>query len=85
MEPNRDIQMEIQRFLAQQGLDVSDDTSSPLELDSLTTILLLARLESNFKTEFESEDINLNNFASIDKIASLVESKIKGALSPQTS
>jgi acyl carrier protein len=46
-------------------------------LDSLSTLKLVSFLEERFKVEFEADDLEAGNLASIDSIERLVRSKQK--------
>lgn len=45
-------------------------------LDSLSTLKLVAFLEEQFKVEFEADDLDGANLASVDSIERLVRSKM---------
>ena len=47
-------------------------------LDSLSTLKLVTFLEEEFKVEFEADDLETGNLASIANIEALVRSKMAG-------
>jgi acyl carrier protein len=48
-------------------------------LDSLSTLKLVTFLEETFKVEFEANDLEAGNLATIENIERLVESKRSGS------
>jgi len=44
-------------------------------LDSLSTLNLVSHLEEEYGIKIKSEDINLENFGTVDQLAALVEQK----------
>ena len=57
--------------------DVKDDTSlRHLSLDSLSFITALVTIEEVFSITFTDEELNINNFKTIDDITCLVKRKV---------
>jgi acyl carrier protein len=46
-------------------------------LDSLSTLKLVSALEERFRIEFEANDLEATNLASVERIEQLVRSKIE--------
>lgn len=69
----------IKTFLAQhiRSADLQDDTDifTGGYVNSLFAMQLIVYLESEFHLTIENDDLNLDNFRSIDALASLVERK----------
>ena len=59
--------------------NLTDDTELKESgiLDSLSTLKLVSFLEETFKVEFEANDLDAGNLASLASIEKLVRSKIK--------
>ena len=67
----------LQRFVDDQLLDVPID-GDPLAaglLDSLAIEQLIAFAEETYDIEFDDEELNAENFSSIDTVAKLVDDK----------
>lgn len=83
MENMRDI---VRRFILDNflpGEDASNltDTTELKEsgiLDSLSTLKLVTFLEEQFKVEFEADDLDAGNLATLESIERLVKSKKVG-------
>ena len=57
--------------------DVKDDTNlSNLSLDSLSFITALVTIEEVFSITFTDEELNINNFKTVDDITCLVKRKV---------
>lgn len=59
-------------------VDSIRDTTSlfdELELDSIQLLQLIALLEKNFQIQFTGNDLVLDNFENIERIAELINSK----------
>ena len=57
--------------------EVKDDTNlSNLSLDSLSFITALVTIEEVFSITFTDEELNINNFKTVDDITCLVKRKV---------
>ena len=58
--------------------NLTDDTELKESgiLDSLSTLKLVSFLEERFKVEFEANDLEAGNLASVERIEQLVKSKM---------
>ena len=57
--------------------EVKDDTNlSNLSLDSLSFITALVTIEEVFSITFNDEELNINNFKTVDDITCLVKRKV---------
>jgi acyl carrier protein len=58
--------------------NLTDDTELKESgiLDSLSTLKLVSFLEERFKVEFEADDLEAGNLASVERIEQLVKSKM---------
>lgn len=65
-------------FLDGRATELTDDTRLVEEeiIDSLGIFLLVAFLKESFEVEIEPDEVTLENFATVDDIAALVERKI---------
>ena len=76
-----DARQEIKKFIEEEfvvadGVDV--ETADLLEeevIDSLGIFTLISHIQEKLGVEIEPEEINLENFQTLDSITSLVESK----------
>jgi acyl carrier protein len=59
--------------------NLTDDTELKESgiLDSLSTLKLVSFLEERFKVEFEADDLEAGNLATVERIEQLVKSKMK--------
>lgn len=67
----------VAEFLDGNGAGLTDETRLVEEeiIDSLGIFLLLGFIKENLGVEIDPEDVTLENFASVNAIASLVERK----------
>jgi acyl carrier protein len=68
----------LENFLpGEDARNLTDDTELKESgiLDSLSTLKLVSFLEERFKVEFEADDLEAGNLASIESIERLVKSK----------
>jgi acyl carrier protein len=49
-----------------------------LGLDSINALRLILHLQSTFDVTFSGTDINFSNFQTVEKMASLIDSKLVG-------
>jgi acyl carrier protein len=81
MESMRDV---VRSFILENFLpgedprNLTDDTELKESgiLDSLSTLKLVSFLEERFKVEFEADDLEAGNLASVESIERLVKSKM---------
>lgn len=68
----------IEEFVPDDDIDVEDDTNLLEEeiVDSLGIFTLVSFIESTFNVSVDAEEVNLDNFETLDSITRLVESKL---------
>lgn len=54
---------------------VPDDTAAPLDLDSLTTVMLVEALEDRLAIRVAARDVVPENFGTLEAVAAFVERK----------
>jgi acyl carrier protein len=70
----------LEHFLPGEDPENLTDTTELKEsgiLDSLSTLKLVSALEERFRVEFEANDLEATNLASLERIEELVKSKIE--------
>jgi acyl carrier protein len=67
----------LSRFFRKHELKDDEDIFLLGFVNSLFSMQLVMFLESEFKIKVENEDLDLNNFRTINSIVSFVESKVK--------
>lgn len=68
----------VEEFVPDDDIDVEDDTNLLEEevVDSLGIFTLVSFIESTFNVSVEAEEVNLDNFETLNSITKLVESKL---------
>lgn len=68
----------IEEFVPDNDIDVEDDTNLLEEevVDSLGIFTLVSFIENKFDVSVDAEEVNLDNFETLDSITALVESKL---------
>jgi acyl carrier protein len=60
------------------SLDIKQHELSDYQLDSITFVMLVVRLEEEFEIEFADEYLNLSRFASFDDFVQMIYSQKLG-------
>jgi len=68
----------LEEFVPDGDVDVEDDTNLLEEevVDSLGIFTLVSFIENKFNVAVEAEEVNLDNFETLQSITKLVESKL---------
>ncbi len=68
----------LEEFVPDGDIDVEDDTNLLEEevVDSLGIFTLVSFIESKFGVSIEAEEVNLDNFETLETITKLVDSKL---------
>ena len=68
----------LEEFVPDGDVDVDDDTNLLEEevVDSLGIFTLVSFIENKFNVAVEAEEVNLDNFETLQSITKLVESKL---------
>ncbi len=68
----------LEEFVPDGDIDVADDTNLLEEevVDSLGIFTLVSFIENKFNVSIDAEEVNLDNFETLQSIAKLVESKL---------
>jgi len=68
----------LEEFVPEGDIEVEDDTNLLEEevVDSLGIFTLVSFIESKFGVSIDAEEVNLDNFETLDTITNLVSSKI---------
>lgn len=66
------------KFSSDIDFDINNDSSllNTYDMDSVSIISLIIALEEGFTIQFEEEDLNFNNYSSINTIKTLIKNKI---------
>ena len=67
--------LEVMPTIAPESLQENTDIFS-LGLDSINALRLILHLQSTFDVTFSGTDINFSNFQTVEKIASMIDSKL---------
>ncbi len=67
--------LEVMPTIAPESLQENTDIFS-LGLDSINALRLILHLQSTFDVTFSGTDINFSNFQTVEKMASLIDSKL---------
>ncbi len=71
---------DIRKFVMEELLENADFPGDPIEqglLDSLALEMLLDHVETTYGLEFTEEEVVAENFTSIDRVAVVVEAKLR--------
>ena len=71
---------DIRTFIMEELLENADFPGDPIEqglLDSLALEMLLDHVETTYGLEFTEEEVVAENFTSIDRVAVVVEAKLR--------
>jgi acyl carrier protein len=68
----------LEEFVPDGDIDVEDDTNLLEEevVDSLGIFTLVSFIENKFNVSIDAEEVNLDNFETLQSITKLVESKL---------
>jgi acyl carrier protein len=69
--------LDVMPTIAPEMLQENTDIFS-LGLDSINALRLILHLQSTFDVTFSGTDINFSNFQTVEKMASLIDSKLVG-------
>lgn len=64
------------RAIVSEHAPAPDDDGSPLELDSLTVVVLIEALEDRFEIRVAPREVTPERFASIAALAAFIEQKV---------
>ncbi len=67
------------KFISNHDLAVDDDIFALGFVSSLFALQLVLFVEAEFRIELDGEDLDLDNFRTIERIAALVQSKTSSA------